>query len=46
MIEAASIDKMADTNTINVTRSAEAKLSLTDAHLVFRSIVKLGIGDG
>lgn len=46
MIEAASIDKMADANAINVTRAAEAKLSLTDAHLVFRSIVKLSIGDG
>jgi hypothetical protein len=46
MIEAASIDRLADNNAMNVTRSAEAKLSLTYAHLVFRSIVKLSIGDG
>jgi hypothetical protein len=46
MIESASIDKIADTNAMNITRAAEAKLSLTDAHLVFRSIVKLSIGDG
>lgn len=37
---------MGEDKVINVAKAAEAKLSLTDAHLVFRSIVKLSIGDG
>jgi hypothetical protein len=45
MIDAASIDRHSD-SAPNVTKTAEAKLALTDAHLVFRSIVKLSIGDG
>ena len=45
IIEAASVDKQPE-NAPNVAKSSEAKLALTDAHLVFRSIVKLSIGDG
>ena len=45
MIEASSLDRQQD-NTANFTKASEAKLALTDAHLVFRSIVKLSIGDG
>ena len=45
MVEASSLDRQQE-NTINFTKASEAKLALTDAHLVFRSIVKLSIGDG
>lgn len=45
--EASVIDKPAsgDSNTPVFSKAKEASLAMTDAHLVFRSIVKLAIGD-